>query len=172
MENKSLDLMIRMGMVSADIKKLLEDRNNGILTEMALSRKSIKARIINLFPQIIIHWCLIKYSITNNVNNELVNHWKTELTTHINNVARLQIKENNSYNSRKILVNQIIDEEDLTDANVIDFIISPKFSEENINISSVEYGNVIIDFINNINEIVNLIALKNRDNIIEYIHNL
>ena len=170
--NKSLDLMIRMGMVFADVERLLEDRGNNILTEMALPRKSVKSRISNIFPQIIENWCLIKYSTNNGVNGNLVNHWKSELLAHINNTSRLQIKENDAFDSRKKLLNQMIIEEDLTDVNVVDLIICAKFREEGIDISSREYGNVIIDFINNINEIVNLISLKDRNKIIKYIHNL
>jgi hypothetical protein len=82
------------------------------------------------------------------------------------------VKENDAFDNRKKLINQIIIEEDLTNVNVVDLIICTKFSEEEIDISSREYGNVIIDFINNINNIAYLIALKDRNKIIEYIHNL
>ena len=105
--NKSLDLMIRMGMISADIETLLENRKNNIITELALPRKSVKQRISNIFPQIIENWCLIKYSKDNNVNSDLINHWKSELSTHIINASRLQIKDNDSFDNRKTLLNQL-----------------------------------------------------------------
>ena len=164
--------MIRMGMISADIETLLENRKNNIITELALPRKSVKQRISNIFPQIIENWCLIKYSKDNNVNSDLINHWKSELSTHIINASRLQIKDNDSFDNRKTLLNQLINEEDFTDVNIIDMTICTKFKKENIDISTREYGNVLMDFINNLNKIVDIIALKNRDSILDYITNL
>lgn len=172
MKNKSLDLMFRMDLIKSNMETLLDKRSNDLLLEFALPRKKVKGRISNMLPQIIENWCLIKYSNINNINNNLVNHWKNELSAHLNNVSRLQIKENDSFDNRKTLLNSIIIEEDLTDVNVIDMIICSKFVKENISIDSKEYGNVIIDFINNINIIVDLICNKNRDLILNYIKEL
>ena len=54
MENKSLDLMIRMGIVKEQAKEVIENNKKGIITEMALPRKSVKSRVVNIFPQIIL----------------------------------------------------------------------------------------------------------------------
>ena len=172
MKNKSLDLMKRMGLIKDEVHQLLENKSKGIILEFALPRKKVKDKISFIFPQIIENWCLINYSITNQVNDIYINHWKNELSTHIKTAARYNIKENDNYDHRKTLINQIIIEEDLTFANTIDLIISSKFEKEKINTSSKEYGNTIINFVNAIDNIVHLISLKDRNAIDNYINNL
>ena len=172
LKNKSLDLMIRMDLIKEQTQKVLENNINGILTEMAYPRKKVKERIDNLFPQIIENWCLVHYVTLSGDKEIYKNHWKNELLTHLSNVARIAIKDNDSFDSRKCVVNEIIIENDYTLPSVIDFVIFNKFRKENINTKDKIYGNVINDFISNVSNIVNLISNKNRDEITEYVENI
>ena len=172
MENKSLDLMIRMGIVKEQAKEVIENNKKGIITEMALPRKSVKSRVVNIFPQIIENWCLIHYVTLSGDKEIYKNHWQNELLTHLMGICRLQIKENDSFDSRKKLFNQIMIEEDFTTPNSIHLVITAKFKKEGIDRTTEIYNNILIDFINNINTIVNLISNKNDMDIEEYIDNL
>ena len=172
MKNKSLDLMIRMDLVREQSKEVIENNKKGILTEMALPRKSVKARVVNIFPQIIENWCLIHYVTLSGDKEMYKNHWKSELFSHLTSICRLQIKENDNFDSRKKLFNQIMIEEDFTIPNSIHLVITSKFKKEGIDRTTETYNNILIDFINNINTIVNLISNKNDIEIEEYIDNI
>lgn len=170
--NSSLDLMIRMGIVKEQAEEVIENNKKGIITEIALPRKSVKARIVNIFPQIVENWCLVHYVKLSGDKKELLNHWKSELFAHLISVCKLQIKDNDGFNSRKKLLNQIMLDEDYTIPNVIHLTITSKFKKEDIDRTSETYNNILIDFINNINLIINLLSNKNDMDIEKYVDNL
>lgn len=172
MENKALDLMIRMDLIKEQVKEVIENNKKGIITEMALPRKKVKDKIENIFPQIIENWCLIHYVVLSGDKQDLINHWKSELMAHINNICSLQIKENDSFDSRKKLINQIIIEYEYTTPSTINWVILSKFYKENIDRSTEIYNNILLDFINNIGVIVDILSRKNENEVITYIENL
>ena len=174
MENKSLSLMKRMGLIELEkeVEKILEYRNQGLIIEMALPRKVVKQKIEDIFPQIIQNWCLIHYAQISGEKQSLVNHWKTELMAHLSNVIAYQIKDNDSYDSRKKLINKIIIDYEYTDYSVIDIKVWVKFKKENIDIKSKNYAKTLFDFVNAINDITHLMCIKNIDAIDEYVNNL
>ena len=165
MENKSLSLMKRMGLIELEkeVEKLLECRKQGLIMEMALPRKIVKQKIEELFPQIIQNWCLIHYANISGEKTILINHWKNELMTHLSNAISYQIKDNNSYDSRKKIVNQIILDFDYTDYSIIDLKVWTKFKKENIDVKSKNYAKTLFDFVNALNDITHLICFNNRD---------
>lgn len=171
MKNKSLDLMQRMGLIKLqeEYSNILELRKRGLMVEMALPRKVVKKKIEDIFPQIIENWCLIHYAQLSNEKQDLVNHWKNELMAHISNAISHQIKDNDSYDSRKKLVNQIIIDFDYTDYNIIDLKVWTKFMKENIDVDSKDYAKTLFDFVNAVNDIVHLISLKDRNAIKNYV---
>lgn len=44
------------------ITEVLNENKKLLLTEMAFQRTEYKERIDNLFPQILINWCMVRYS--------------------------------------------------------------------------------------------------------------
>lgn len=172
--NKSLEFMKRMGLIELEkeVEKVLESREQGLIVEMALPRKVVKQKIEDIFPQIIQNWCLIHYAQISGEKQTLVNHWKNELMTHLSNVIAYQIKDNDSYDSRKKIVNKIIIDYDYTNYSVIDIKIWVKFKKENIDIKSKNYAKTLFDFVNALNDITHLICLKDRDEIDNYVSNM
>ncbi|MCQ2754453.1 MAG: hypothetical protein MJ231_05325 [bacterium] len=144
------------------------------LFEYARPRNEIIERISSYLPQIIENWCLVHAcSITNTNINQCKNHWKTELRTHLMKSATFKLKGKNDYKSRYSMITQAESKDELlSDIKQIDFIISEKFSIENINLDENIYQQILNDLINNKENIFDIIASMNKEKIIEYINNI
>ena len=148
-----------------------EEYKRQLLTEMVYERKMFKAIITNLSAQIIQNWCLIRYARLSNMDDGLINHWKTELTAHINNAASNKIKGNNSFQARVKAINEVwtTEKEYSTDANVINLTINAKFIEEGLDINSDAYSQTMQDCMAASNDIVQAIASENSVFITQYV---
>lgn len=145
-----------------------------LLTEMAYERKMFKAIITNLSAQIIQNWCLIRYARIVNMDDGLINHWKTELMAHLNNAASNKIKGNNSAQARIRAISEVwINEKEYsTDANVINLTINAKFIEEKLDVNGDAYKQTIQDCTAASNDIIQAIASESTEHITEYVNSL
>lgn len=135
-------------LISESVKNYLNSDKGAMLLEMAMERKAFKERVEHLLPQIIENWCLIYYSRITNTNAQLINHWKSELNTHISSVISYQIKGNNQPQKRSKVIGEIWDELDYNLPNTISIIIRSKFLKEHLNVKSNEYFETCEQFVN------------------------
>lgn len=143
---------------------------NNTLFEMALERRYYKDKVDDMFPEIIINWCLIHYC-TLIGQTEYKKHWSDELYNHIRQVVTYSIKKNDSEKTRLKVFQEIWDERDLDDNWRIDLMIDLKFSKENIQTNTDVYNKVIEDFINQKDKLLNILLCRNKEEIKDYIYN-
>lgn len=139
------------------------------LFEMAIDRNTFKKRVESIFPQIAQNWCLIRYARVNDTHANLVNHWKTELITHLDSIYAMKLKSGSEY---KTIVDVIIKKWEYNDAKrVVHSIIEPKFYKEGI--TDNEYK-ISLMFASEIDYICKLLDPKNKlgETIYEYIKRL
>lgn len=139
--------------------------------EYAHPRKEFCKYVSNLLPQIITHWCLIRYgNLTNQTIN--INHWKRELSTWCNYIVRLSLKDE-TYQKRYKAIESVFDLWDY-DKNPTAIIktITHKFIEENFNTDSKEFEQTITDCFNENKTLIEVLANVKPMVSIEYINNL
>ena len=151
-----------------------EEYKKQLLTEMAYERKVFKALITYLSQQVIENWCLVRYGRLCNMDEGRINHWKTELITHLAKVANNKLKKNNSIKARTKAINEVwVDEKEYaTDANAINLAIYGKFLSEKLNINKDIYYQAINDCKAASADIVSAIASQSIDAITEYVRTL
>ena len=151
-----------------------EECKKSILNEMGYERKMFKAIITNLSAQIVQNWCLVRFARINNLDEGLINHWKSELAAHINNAASNKIKGNNSFQSRVKAISEVwVDEKEYaTDSNVINLTIHTKFKNENFDVTCDVYQHTIQDCMDESDKLIQAIASENPGTIEEYINSL
>ena len=71
---------------------ILEKLQNTLVFEMAYSRKELKNSFDGILDQIIENWCLVKYCSLYDEQNINKNHWANELTAHMYNILKRQLK--------------------------------------------------------------------------------
>ena len=142
--------------------------NEYLLNEYALERSDFMDRIYNLSRQIVIHWCLIRYSRLTNSNQEYIEHWKKELRTWLCHISNIRIKKNNSFEYRRKTIYKCWGDLDyITLPNTIKKVIYCKFTDEHINVNSNEVEQIIMDFMEETHKLIDLMA----DDDIELIYN-
>lgn len=151
-----------------------EECKKNIFNEMAYERNMFKAILTNLSVQIIQNWCLIRFARLNNLDEGLVNHWKSELVAHINNAASNKIKENNSFQSRAKAIREVwVDEKEYAiDSNVIKLTIHAKFKNESFDVTCDAYKQTIQDCMTESDKLIQAIASENADTVEEYVNSL
>ena len=78
-------------MIVRTLSEYLADALQGThLLDMAITRADYIKNLDSLFPQIVQNWCLVKYG--NEHHLPLVNHWKTELRSHLLKLNGYNIK--------------------------------------------------------------------------------
>lgn len=142
-----------------------------LIYEMAYSRIDFKRKVDDLIIQITQNWCLINYSKNLGMNPNITNHWKTELGAHISNIAKMKLKNNNSFDARMKVLNEVlIDESEMgKDPEVINMSIFFKFKNEGLSTDDEIYGKTIINFINEVPVLINLLAKGDLNSINNYI---
>ena len=151
---------------------ILEKLQNTLVFEMAYSRKELKTIFDGILDQIIENWCLVKYCSLYDPTNINKNHWANELTAHMYNILRRQLK-NGSEDAKLHLLKYITyDQKEYTTALAIKNCIRLKFKKENIQIPN----GVCSACIEDLETILNLISKRdteeNYENIDTYIENL
>lgn len=151
------------------INEVVEKKINSLLEYYAINRSRFKERILNQVQQIIENWCLVSFcSLTNNDINRCKEHWRNELGTALQNVARPELKRNNSFEYRYKLIKSVFDEEDLcNDPNRILLLIRRKFTNEGIDYKSKEVKTVCDMFIDNIDDIIKSMADSSYNDYVE-----
>ena len=155
---------------------ILEKLQNTLVFEMAYSRKELKNSFDCILDQIIENWCLVKYCSlydTNNINNNInKNHWVNELTAHMYNILKRQLKNGDEDAKLQLLKSVAYDHKEYTTAAAIKRCIMLKFKKENIQITD-ELCSACIEDLETILELISKRDTEeNYENIDTYIENL
>lgn len=150
--------------------------SNKMLFEFyAYERSDFRDIVRQHLPQIIIHWCLIRYFRLVDIDNQCINHWKGEINNWLSYLSRLDIKKHiKDYNFKLKTIKQVWEDEELYN-NMSSFIrcFKNKFKEENIDINTNDFKSVIEMCQTESNIIIDLISKANNfDAIEEYVHSL
>lgn len=156
------------------IKEIIrEELQNYLICEMAYSLKEYKEKADNLIPQIVENWCLIRYATLSNSYNDVKNHWKTELKSHMNNIRQMKLKTNNSSLSKQNALFSIWNKRDIDkDEDSIYSHIYFKFEKEKIPLEGEIFAQVIQDFKNETVNIVNVLISDSPQKIVKYVENI
>ena len=151
---------------------ILEKLQNTIIFEMAYSRKELKNSFDSILDQIIENWCLVKYCSLYDVQNINKKHWVNELTAHMYNILKRQLKNGNEDSKLQLLKSAAYDQKEYTTASAIKNCIRLKFKKENIQITD-ELCSACIEDLETILELISKRDTEeNYENIDTYIENL
>lgn len=114
---------------------ILEKLQNTLVFDMAYSRKELKNSFDDILDQIIENWCLVKYCLLYDTNNINKNHWTDELTAHMYNILKRQLKNGGEDAKLQLLKLVAYDQKEYTTAIAIKKCIRLKFKRENIQIA-------------------------------------
>lgn len=157
--------------IAESVKQVLEARKKHLLTEMAYPRGVYKRKIDDVFPQILINWCLVHYcTITGNPLSK--EHWKGELRGHLATASRYSIRGNDAPDKRLKVFNEVWEENDFSTPIAVNLTVHNKFYEEGIDTKSNEYATTLIDCIRNAQGIFNAILSRNTDAIMQYVETI
>lgn len=125
-----------------------------LLTEMAMSLKDFKDRILHLQFQLVENWCLCKWCQLFDIENDNFCHWLTEFKVYANAIYYIKLK---SGNKRKTLIKEFIENYDYNDSDKIFSIIQDKFIQEGIqDISQIK--TVSIEFSQKIEKLIDALC--------------
>lgn len=127
-----------------------------LLMEYSMPRAKYVENICNLFQQILENWMLVRYC-TLVGRTETKKHWKSELWTHLNNIATKKIKGKDSDDAKRSAINQALDICDAFEAELNSHKVSPKFYSEGILVDNETKLLIAKDFVNDIPNMVNCI---------------
>ena len=151
---------------------ILEKLQNTLVFEMAYSRKELKNSFDGILDQIIENWCLVKYCSLYDRNNINKKHWANELTAHMYNILKRQLKNGGEDAKLQLLKSVTYEQKEYTTSVAIKNCIRLKFKKENIQIPDVVCSACIDD----LETILGLISKRdteeNYENIDTYIENL
>ena len=151
---------------------ILEKLQNTLVFEMTYSRKELKNSFDGILDQIIENWCLVKYCSLYDTTNINRNHWTNELTAHMYNILKRQLKNGGEDAKLQLLKSVTYEQKEYTTSVAIKRCIRLKFKRENIQI----HDEVCSACIEDLETILNLISKKDTDenyqNIDTYIENL
>ena len=144
-----------------------------LIKEYAYPRKDFCNNIEKLAPQIIIHWCLIRYARLTNINTRTIQHWKCELSSWCFKLMKMGLKGNDDFKNRANAITNVWDKMDYDkDALAIKFTILSKFREEKFDTNVQEFQQTLNDCIEHADKLIYYIAKKNLKEFDEYINNL
>ena len=138
---------------------ILEKLQNTLVFEMAYSRKELKNSFDCILDQIIENWCLVKYCSLYDVQNINRNHWVNELTAHMYNILKRQLKNGGEDAKLQLLKSVTYEQKEYTTSVAIKGCIRLKFKKENIQI----HDEVCSACIEDLETILNLISKKDTD---------
>lgn len=121
--------------MTVNIKEyILEKLQNTLVFEMAYSRKELKNSFDGILDQIIENWCLVKYCSLYDIRNINKNHWSNELTAHMYNILKRQLKNGGEDSKLQLLKYIAYEQKEYTTSAAIKKCIRLKFKKENIQI--------------------------------------
>lgn len=147
---------------------------DNVLLEYAFPRKHFIKQVGNLFPQIIIHWCLIKHNRIID-NKATIQHWKNELLTWFSRIMKLTLKGNDSFETREKAIKEVISLYDYhNNVTAIKYTILPKFYNEGIKIDYDDeiLNDVVNQFFNDLGNIVSILSNKDFKQLYQYLESL
>ena len=151
---------------------ILEKLQNTLIFDMAYSRKELKNSFDSILDQIIENWCLVKYCSLYDTRNINRNHWTNELTAHMYNILKRQLKNGAEDAKLQLLKSVAYDQKEYTTAAAIKKCIRLKFKKENIQITN-ELCSACIEDLETILELISKRDIEeNYENIDIYIENL
>ena len=156
--------------IKEQVEKYIWDN---VILEYAYPRKDFIKQVENLFPQIIIHWCLIRYNRLID-NTTTIPHWKKELLTWLSRIMKLNLKGGDSCQTREKAIREVISLCDY-DSNAISikFTILPKFYEEGIIVDDNDIVTEVINqFIADINNLISILSSKDLKQLYQYLESL
>ena len=111
------------------IEEVVDPRQYGLITEMAVSRKQFMKDLRGLSIQIFENWLLVRYQV---ITGQMVyrKHWARELITHLRNIQRTKIKENNSFDTRYKALVKVWDMYDFFDPADVESSVTLKMKKE------------------------------------------
>ena len=151
---------------------ILEKLQNTLVFEMTYSRKELKNSFDGILDQIIENWCLVKYCSLYDEQNINKNHWANELTAHMYNILKRQLKNGGEDAKLQLLKSVAYEQKEYTTAIAIKRCIRLKSKKENIKIHDA----VCLACREDLETILSLISKRdteeNYENIDAYIENL
>lgn len=141
---------------------------DNVLFQMVLNRKIYKDKIDDMFPVLIINWCLVHYcTLTGQIDSK--KHWCDKLYYDVRIVVTSSLNKNDSVKFK--ILSEIWEERDLDDSWRIDLMIDLEFEKENISTDTDEYSQVINDFIQEKDKLFNILLCRDKTEIENYIYN-
>lgn len=157
-------------MINEAIQNYLNNNECNLLMEMAFERKAYKDKVDHIIPQIIVNWCLIYYAKVTQTKTTTINHWKTELKAHLKTIVRMKPKDKSW--KQKVLM-EIWEENEYSDIEVIDYVVSTTFQTEHIDTSTDVYYETLQMFVSQSDDIIRLLySCNNKTEIDTYVNNL
>lgn len=159
--------MVETEILETIIREVIrEELQRYSLNEMAMSLKDYKRRIEGLLVQIVQNWCLVRYASLSGTHKQLISHWRSELYSHLTNIASLK----NKADVKEKALYDVINERDFdTDEQSISLVVSGKFFKEKISTNNQYYSETISDFKGSIKDIVNIILSGSEKVIRDYV---
>lgn len=156
--------------IGAAVSSVLRERLTP-LTEMALKRKDYKNKVDALSPQLIENWCLLRHCILyNDYNNQT--HWSKELYGHMLTCSRWKMKNDDSFENRLLVLDEVWRDNDYYDEDVIDFVIQVKFMDEGFDVNSKKYGAILMDYTRDAHRMLEAIASRDSNKMNAYVQSL
>ena len=147
-------------------KRLFEETEQ-LLVEYAIPKNEAVVKAQAIWQQVLENWCLIDYLRITQDGRLQINraHWGGELVTHLNNMARLNIKGNNTPKARVSAFGQAWEKCGLDNAKIIIKRLQTKFAvKEKINAKLNVYEEIAMDFISAKDTLLSLVGiLENND---------
>lgn len=149
---------------------------NKPLYEMSADRNDfIQDFKSNWTREVIRNYALIYYASTHNSHDNLINHWRGELITHIMEIqyVKTKPKPNNRrmvYNAIKYVWINYLELDTQPDAVVNKFIA--KFNDENIKCTEEEYLDIANSFISNMDNIMKEVAYGTRESTYKFVNSI
>ena len=132
------------------------------VVEMADPIKKVKQILLDHIGELIENWCLVRYCRDYaNYKVLTVNHWKTELITHMSVVITRQLKSG----SHKGIIEQVFNELNL-DPDTISKNIETKFKKEKLQLDNL--NDISNDFISELGDIKHAMY-SSKEEIIKYV---
>lgn len=89
------------------IKKQKEDINRRRAFEMALDKAKFQAVVADHAEQVLQNWCLMEYCLCYRHDlAETYEHWRTELETQLNTIARKLVKGDKLKWTKQVMINE------------------------------------------------------------------
>ena len=149
-----------------------ESIQNYMLLEYAVDRNTFMTRVYHLSRQIVIHWCLIKHGrLTHNDNNII--HWKKELRGWMSAICEMELKKNNSADTRNKAITKVWHDLDyISRLDMIKKVITCKFRDEGFNMLTEEVSQTCEAFSNETQILINLMSNADINEVYDYVENL